>query len=171
MKISYIEKLLDRYFDGTTSIDEEHTLYRFFQQDNVPESLHVYQQMFRDMAAALPSSATEKPSRGKRRTLALRIAAGVAATVAIGFFAVAFHNARKEHLAAAVYEGSYMIVNGQRIDDYSQIKKAIHTTLNEATSIERDVEQMQTVDEAEREVLQSIDEPEERRDIEQLLNE
>ena len=37
-----IEELIDRYFEGQTSCEEERELRSFFTQENVPESLQVY---------------------------------------------------------------------------------------------------------------------------------
>ena len=41
-----IEELIDRYFEGQTSCDEERELRRFFTQENIPESLQVYRPLF-----------------------------------------------------------------------------------------------------------------------------
>ena len=42
-----IEKLLDRYFEGKSSLDEEATLRRYFRREAVPEALRPYRQLFR----------------------------------------------------------------------------------------------------------------------------
>ena len=41
-----IEELIDRYFEGQTSCEEERELRSFFTQENVPESLQVYRPLF-----------------------------------------------------------------------------------------------------------------------------
>ena len=41
-----IEELIDRYFEGQTSCNEERELRRFFTQENIPESLQVYRPLF-----------------------------------------------------------------------------------------------------------------------------
>lgn len=43
----FIEQLLDRYFEGETSLAEEQQLREFFQQTEVPEHLLAYQPLFR----------------------------------------------------------------------------------------------------------------------------
>ena len=45
-----IEELIDRYFEGQTSCDEERELRRFFTQENIPESLQVYRPLFACLA-------------------------------------------------------------------------------------------------------------------------
>ena len=40
------EKLLEKYFDGQTTCEEERALRRFFASDQVPEHLEVYRPLF-----------------------------------------------------------------------------------------------------------------------------
>lgn len=47
MDYKYIEQLLDRYFDGQTSIAEEQILKIFFSQDHIPAHLNAYACLFR----------------------------------------------------------------------------------------------------------------------------
>ena len=55
-----IEELIDRYFEGQTSCEEERELRSFFTQENVPESLQVYRPLFvcldQEAKAFLPPS-------------------------------------------------------------------------------------------------------------------
>lgn len=46
MDYKYIEQLIDRYFEGTTTIAEERILKTFFSQEEVPEHLAVYADVF-----------------------------------------------------------------------------------------------------------------------------
>lgn len=46
MDYKYIDQLLNRYFDGTTTIAEERILKAFFSQDDVPAHLNRYAQLF-----------------------------------------------------------------------------------------------------------------------------
>lgn len=41
-----IEELIDRYFEGQTSCEEERELRSFFTKENVPEHLQVYRPLF-----------------------------------------------------------------------------------------------------------------------------
>lgn len=47
MDYKYIEQLVDRYFDGETTLEEEQILRSFFRQENVPAQLKAYQDLFR----------------------------------------------------------------------------------------------------------------------------
>lgn len=40
------EELLEKYFDGQTTCEEERALRRFFASDQVPEHLEVYRPLF-----------------------------------------------------------------------------------------------------------------------------
>ncbi|MEE9349752.1 MAG: hypothetical protein V3U80_06865 [Flavobacteriaceae bacterium] len=46
MDLHNIEKLLDKYFDGETSVKEEASLQKYFSQKDVPAHLKEYQTMF-----------------------------------------------------------------------------------------------------------------------------
>ena len=50
MKIKEIEELLERYYEGDTSLGEEKQLREFFSSDDVPEQLRLHQPMFRFFA-------------------------------------------------------------------------------------------------------------------------
>ena len=50
MDYKYIEQLIDRYFKGETTLEEEHILREFFAQGSVPEHLLQWQQLFRSEA-------------------------------------------------------------------------------------------------------------------------
>lgn len=46
MDYKYIEQLLERYWDGETSLEEEQILRSFFQQKEIPAHLLRYQSLF-----------------------------------------------------------------------------------------------------------------------------
>lgn len=46
MELARIENLLEKYFEAETSIQEEATLQEYFAQDEVPEHLQQYKEMF-----------------------------------------------------------------------------------------------------------------------------
>ena len=41
-----IDELLDKYFEGETSCEEERELRRFFTEEEVPEHLQTYRPLF-----------------------------------------------------------------------------------------------------------------------------
>ena len=54
----YIAKLLDKYMDGTSTLDEEATLSQYFRGKNIPEEWLCYKQMFQEIEAMAPQPKT-----------------------------------------------------------------------------------------------------------------
>jgi len=79
-----IHELLQRYFDGATSLDEERRLQRYFSGGDISDSLKVYLPMFtfftEERAVEPP-----KPKAVTRIRLSLSILTGIAASIAILF--------------------------------------------------------------------------------------
>ena len=105
-----IHELLQRYFDGATSLDEERELQRYFAGENIPGSLMAYQPMFAFFAeerAVHPPA--QKPAA---RTIRLNwtIATGIAASIAI-LFLVSLPKVQHDQYA--------FYVDGQRVYDES----------------------------------------------------
>ncbi len=46
MDYKYIEQLVDRYFEGETTLEEEQILRKFFNQNQLPEHLRQWQPLF-----------------------------------------------------------------------------------------------------------------------------
>ena len=68
----YIAKLLDRYMDGTSTLDEEDVLANYFHSGNVPEEWEDYRQLFSEIEAM-------QPKRQKRRWAFWGVAAAAVA--------------------------------------------------------------------------------------------
>ena len=47
MDYKYIEQLIDRYFEGETTLEEEQILRKFFAQEELPEHLQQWKPLFR----------------------------------------------------------------------------------------------------------------------------
>lgn len=54
----YIAKLLDKYMDGTSTLDEEAILSQYFRGKNIPEEWLCYKQMFQEIEAIAPQPKT-----------------------------------------------------------------------------------------------------------------
>ena len=68
----YIAKLLDKYMDGTSTLEEEDVLAHYFHSGNVPEEWEDYRQLFSEIEAM-------KPKRQKRRWAFWGVAAAAVA--------------------------------------------------------------------------------------------
>ena len=80
----YIARLLDRYMDGTSTLQEEDILAQYFKGDNIPEEWACYQEMFQEIEAMKPETeaeqpvATEEPTHRRRRWMIWGVAAAAA---------------------------------------------------------------------------------------------
>lgn len=68
----YIAKLLDKYMDGISTLEEEDVLANYFHSGNVPEEWEDYRQLFSEIEAM-------KPKRQKRRWAFWGVAAAAVA--------------------------------------------------------------------------------------------
>lgn len=87
MELNKIETLLDKYFEGNTSIDEENTLKSYFSQDNIPSHLQDYKAMF-NYFAQNKEVTSNKPIQVKPNKKAWRVNLLVASVAVILLFTV-----------------------------------------------------------------------------------
>ena len=80
-----IQDLLQRYFDGATSLDEERELQRFFSGGNIPDALKAYQPLFAYFAEERAVDPPARKPAARRIRLNLSIITGIAASIAILF--------------------------------------------------------------------------------------
>ena len=99
-----------------------------------------------------------------------RAVCGVAAAVLLLLGVWAYIDYREDKALARLYGGSYVIENGVRTDDLGRIRGDIEQALADAERVEKRVGQGSVADRAEADVLGSIDDPELRRQVEDMLN-
>lgn len=165
--IERAERLIEKFFDGETTLAEEKWLYGLFGRRDLPEQLRRYRPMF----AAFGSMPADR-ERKARIVAMFRRAVSATAVVLLLVAGMAFYSDyHEDRMLARVYGGSYVIENGRRIDDLSRIRENIESTLDEANRIEARLNGLETVRSAEQDVLDGIDDPEMRRQVEDMLNE
>lgn len=71
----YISKLLDKYIDGTSTLDEEEILVRYFRRKDVPVEWENYRQLFQEIEAMKPQP------KANRRWMGWSVAAAVMAGI------------------------------------------------------------------------------------------
>jgi hypothetical protein len=124
------EELINRFFEGETSQEEEKELYRFFSEEEVPESLLPYQKLFgyfdHDMAAELQPVKITLPRRKSLRNFWI----GIAASLLIAGLSTLFFPKKTETFNE--FEGSYIIRNGIRITDPDIIRPELESALQQA---------------------------------------
>jgi len=88
MELNKIEEILEKYFQGETSIAEENQLKEYFSSPNVAQHLEQYKPMFGYFSQAKEQKSTyEIPLQSKKRNVAwLSIAASVVVLLGIGTY-------------------------------------------------------------------------------------
>lgn len=173
-KYKDIKHLIDCFFDGKTSLEEEQRLYDFFAtHQELPKELDIYREMFTDLGAISfheTRITKEMPKKALHKKL-LYTLSGIAAAALLFFGITTLINIHEDHMLAQNYAGSYVIENGQRIDDLSRIKPDIEKALGKAKDIETHMQEHSIVKNAEQNILNNVDDSEEKARIQQLLEE
>lgn len=162
-KTERMRRLVGKFLDGETSRREERVLYAYFTSPDVADELADYKLMFADFAIV----GNAHTRRATTQTPLWRAVIGMAAVALLVFGAITVARLHEERQLALLYEGSYVIDNGRRIDNLREIKGYVEMALNEAETIE----QQNVVEQAETHVLENISDPQLKRDVEEILNE
>lgn len=116
-----IYRLLDKYFEGDSSVEEEKMLRRYFAQDDIPEELEVYTSLFRFLEdestalAILNEIKQEENVQSRRSSFLVRKIKVFSAVAAVLLIAVLLL-VRPGKQSASVTE-SYVWVDGEKITD------------------------------------------------------
>lgn len=133
-----IEELIERFFDGYTSNEEERELYSFFSQNEIPKHLQKYKQVFEYFEEGIldetqPKSKIEDPVLqnipAKKQKRSLYTIAGIAASILIALSVYTILENKSEKFDP--YEGSYIVRNGVRITDMNVIRPELEKTYQE----------------------------------------
>lgn len=164
-EIKDTERLVRRFFDGETTLAEERRLYRLFSRKGLPQELEKYRPVF----AAFGSMQADEGRRARFMPVVWRAVCGVAAAIVLLFGVLTYLDYREDKALARLYGGSYVIDNGHRIDDLGRIKGDIEAALADAEHIESRIGRRSVVEQVELDVLGSIDDPDMRRQVEEML--
>jgi hypothetical protein len=106
MELNKIEILLEKYFEGETSIAEENELKNYFSSPNVAEHLEQYQSLFGYFSEAKEQKFTHEVSlkSSKRKVTWFSIAASVIVLLGIGTYTYFNHESVKENNELGTYE-------------------------------------------------------------------
>lgn len=75
----YIGQLLERYMDGTSTLEEEDIIADYLKGDDVPQEWEVYRELFQEIEDMQPAKTTRRNKRW--------VVWGIAAAIAIAFVA------------------------------------------------------------------------------------
>jgi len=140
--MEYLNKILDKYFNGETSVDEENILKLYFKSDQVAAEHLAYKPLF-DAFKIEASETMANKLQSKPRQFFLQkwiyAGSGVAAAVLLAFWL----------FGSPVFQGDYAIVNGTRINDHELAQQIAQSKINKVGQILGDklqpLESIQTV--------------------------
>ena len=106
MEFNKMEALLEKYFEGQTSIAEENELKDYFSSPNVAEHLEQYRPLFGYLAKAKEDKFTQKVSLNskKQKVAWLSIAASIVVMLGIGTYTYFDANTAKENQELGTYD-------------------------------------------------------------------
>jgi hypothetical protein len=106
MEFNKIEALLEKYFEGETSVAEENELKDYFSSPNVAEHLEQYRPLFGYFAEAKEQKLTHQVSltSKKRKVTWLSIAASIVMMMGIGTYTYFNVNTVKENQELGTYD-------------------------------------------------------------------
>ena len=104
----YIAKLLDKYMDGTSTLEEEDILAEYFRGQDIPQEWADYQQLFQEIEAMKPQSKVRKRWIGW----------SVAASVAVLFITMMWQQTRQPNTeqTSAVLTAKADTVSSSRVE-------------------------------------------------------
>lgn len=170
-QVEEIKILMNRFLEAETTLEEERRLYAYFSQAEVDPSLEPYRAMMQDYAALMPVEQAHQPT-ARRVTLQpwFKWVSGIAAVMVLAFIGSWSYRVYETSKLEEIYGGSYMIVNGERVDNLRKIHAQIAGTLDDAQKIEALVASSQPTD-VEQNVLNEIEDSALREEIRRMLNE
>lgn len=140
MEYNEIKRLLDRYFDGETTLDEEQALRRYFASTaDIPADLRYAAPMFayvsQKRAQTRPAAArTALKCSSRRRFSVFAAATAAAACIALGAVAV-FHSG--DFSQNPISEVAYCYLDGRAITDRAEAEKLTRRILG---GVQADIE-------------------------------
>ncbi|MBC8756830.1 hypothetical protein H2O64_19305 [Kordia sp. YSTF-M3] len=101
MELANIENLLEKYFEATTTVQEEQTLQLYFSQDNVAPHLQEYQPMFQHFANLRGEQSTRNVPLKPRKNYLKWISVAAVFLLTTGLF---FNEWNEQRLASEAFE-------------------------------------------------------------------
>ncbi len=111
MELANIEKLLDKYFEATTTVQEEQALQLYFSQDNVAPHLQEYQPMFQHFANVRGEKYTKNVPLQPRKNYLKWISVAAVFLLTTGLFFNEWNEQRRVKEAYAQFKQTMTMVS------------------------------------------------------------
>jgi Uncharacterized protein related to Endonuclease III len=132
-----IEDLLERYFEGRTSCEEEKELRRFFSEKNVPEHLEIYSSFFASLDMESKEFHRKQPrpkSNFKQRVMYSMIGIAAGLLLIIGVSQI-FQNSQS-------VQQDYVIINGKKYTDAKLVREQALDAFNDMKMSKEDMREL-----------------------------
>lgn len=132
-----IEDLLERYFEGRTSCEEEKELRRFFSEKNVPEHLEIYSSFFASLSMESKEFHRKQPrpkSNFKQRVMYSMIGIAAGLLLIIGVSQI-FQNSQS-------VQQDYVIINGKKYTDAKLVREQALDAFNDMKMSKEDMREL-----------------------------
>ncbi len=133
-----LERLLDRYFEGLTSGEEEKEIRLLFRQGEVPEHLEVYRSLFayleeKSETAGQQTSTGNKKELPRRRTFRLHAAASIAAGLLLLLGVAGLWNTLRP------VSDNYVWIDGKRYTDQMLVQQQARAAFEAVSFSQEDI--------------------------------
>lgn len=159
---TYIEHLIEKFFEGKTSNGEEKELWLYFSSENIPDHLKRHREFFLYYGngfmielGEIKRLSMKEDTQKKRRTKIMTTIA-VSTVAAILIFAIVSPFAIPFGKRFDPYEGSYMVVNGERIYDIDLIKQQEKEIREMTATRQKEYQEIYTQSESRKNELRNI---------------
>ena len=124
-----IDKLLDKYFEGETSLQEEKELRQYFQNGNVEERHLMYAPMFDFFLEERKEAVIEK-----KRKIPLYVWVSIAASILLVVCVKSFYQPLENETSK-----SLVYVDGKKITDMQRINSEALISIQNISEIDEDI--------------------------------
>lgn len=128
-----IDELLNKYFDGETSCEEEMQIRRYFSEERVPEHLLCYKPMFAYFDEEIKGETSSKRII-PRKKLIMYVLSGIAACAIVIITMNTFMNS-----SPTPQTDNYAIINGKYYTDEATIKAYAEASLKNVSTSQDEV--------------------------------
>lgn len=160
-EITHIEELIEKFFEGKTSNREEKKLWSYFSGEDIPDHLKQHKSFFlyygngfMTEVEGIKQSSMENPlKRGRVKVMTIAVST-VAAVLILAVISPVFYKPSGDRFDP--YEGSYMLVNGEKIYNLELIKQQAKEIQMMAATREKEYREIYSQSESKRNELQDI---------------
>lgn len=140
-----IEKLIEKYFEGKTTREEELKLYKFFSGDNIPDNLKMYRPIFMYLQEESNKAIISplKENKKRQRKLLLNLVYSITTTAAILFLCFFLGTKYNEDNATTQ---NYVVINGIYSYDRELIKSKAEEALHNVSFTKEELKEIITPD-------------------------